>query len=124
MVVRLDFPVTKVVSGAPAQCLNRRAGTASHLREWTQCEKRVVEVDLEGLPEIYIQYGSNEAIKSQIEKFIAKGNKEGVRILYDCFSGMNHDFQCFGDLVPQSKNALLKILEFIEVEKTKELKSS
>ncbi len=70
--------------------------------------------DLKSFPEIYIQYGSKEAIAEQIEKFIVKAKKEGTRITADKFEGMNHNFQYFGDLVPQSKEALLKILAFIE----------
>lgn len=80
--------------------------------------------DLKNFPELYVQYGSKEALASQIEKFIAKALAEGASIRSDNFKGMNHVFQYFGDLVPQSKEALLKIKEFMESPSTKAMDKS
>jgi len=72
-----------------------------------------INADLKGLPPIYIQAGSAEILYDMIRKFADKAQEQGCNIKLDIWKNMNHDFQAFGDMIPESKEALMRIGEVI-----------
>jgi monoterpene epsilon-lactone hydrolase len=73
-----------------------------------------INADLRGLPPIYIQAGDAEILYDMIQSFYDKAQAQGVNIRLDVWQYMNHDFQAFGDLMPESKEALMRIGHVIE----------
>lgn len=72
-----------------------------------------LQADLLGLPPIYIQAGSVEILYDMIQAFYKKAQAQGANVRLDVWQNMNHDFQAFGDLIPQSKEALMQIGQVI-----------
>lgn len=72
-----------------------------------------VNADLRGLPPIYVQAGGAEILLPSIELFVRRGKAQGADIVLESWPGMNHDFQAFGDDVPQSAEAIRRIGEVI-----------
>lgn len=72
------------------------------------------EADLLGLPPIYIQAGDAEILYDMIQSFYDKAQALGANVRLDVWRHMNHDFQAFGDLIPESKEALMRIGQFIK----------
>ena len=68
-----------------------------------------LHADLRGLPPIYIQAGSAEILHDMICAFADRAKQQGAHVTLDVWPGMVHDFQAFGDIVPESKAALLRI---------------
>lgn len=68
--------------------------------------------DLEGLPPILIQAGTNEILLSQIEEFYEKARQASVEITLDYWQGMFHVFQII-PILPETKLSLKKIANFI-----------
>jgi monoterpene epsilon-lactone hydrolase len=62
--------------------------------------------DLRGLPPLYVQAGTDEILIDQIRAFVASARGQGAAIDYEEWEGMTHDFQAYGDLVPQAAEAL------------------
>ena len=73
-----------------------------------------INADLRGLPPIYIQAGDAEILYDMIQSFYDKAQAQGANVKLDVWRHMNHDFQAFGDLVPESKEALMRIGQVIE----------
>lgn len=73
-----------------------------------------VNADLSGLPPIYVQAGGAEILRDQVVAFVETARQHGVDISLDIFPGMNHIFQAFGDLLPQSRDALRRIRAFVD----------
>ena len=69
--------------------------------------------DLRGLPPIYIQAGSAEILYDMICAFAEKAKGQGADVTLQVWENMTHDFQAFGDITPESKEALLRIGEVI-----------
>jgi acetyl esterase/lipase len=65
------------------------------------------------LPPIYIQAGTAEILHDMIYSFADVAQKQGARVKLDVWQNMTHDFQAFGDIVPDSKEALLRIGQVI-----------
>lgn len=72
-----------------------------------------VYADLHGLPPIYIQAGDAEILYDMIQAFYAEAQAQGVNVRLDVWQHMNHDFQAYGELLPQSKDALQRIGQVI-----------
>ena len=72
--------------------------------------------DLQGLPPMLIQVGTNEILLDQIEEFCEKARQANVEITLDCWQGMFHVFQMI-PILPETKLSLKKIANFI-TEKT------
>ncbi len=72
-----------------------------------------VNADLRGLPPIYIQAGGSEILFASIEVFAKRAKEQGADVVLETWAGMNHDFQAFGDDVPQSAEAINRIGEVI-----------
>ncbi len=73
-----------------------------------------LHADLRGLPPLYIQAGTREILYDMICAFAEKAKKQGVDIRFDVFENMNHDFQAFGPMTPESAQALKRIGEIID----------
>ena len=73
-----------------------------------------VHADLSGLPPIYIQAGDAEILIDMIQVFVRKAQEQGARISLEVWKQMNHVFQAYGPLTPQSKEALQRIGEVIQ----------
>ncbi len=72
-----------------------------------------VYADLQGLPPIYIQAGGSEILLPSIRVFAKRAKEQGADVVLETWKGMNHDFQAFGDDVPQSAEAIKRIGEVI-----------
>jgi epsilon-lactone hydrolase len=73
-----------------------------------------VRADLRGLPPIYIQAGDAEILIDMIRMFVRKAQEQETPITLEEWKQMNHVFQAFGTLTPQSKEALQRIGEVIQ----------
>ncbi len=71
-------------------------------------------VNMEGLPPILLQTGTEEILLDDTIRFAERAEKSGVKITSDIWSGMWHGFQLYGNLMPESKKAIKKIGEFIQ----------
>lgn len=71
-----------------------------------------VHADLKGLAPIYIQAGTAEILYSMICDFFAAAQSQGADVKLDTWQNMTHDFQAYGDLIEESKEALYRIGEF------------
>jgi acetyl esterase/lipase len=74
-----------------------------------------VLADLKGLPPIYIQAGGAEMLLPRIEEFARRAKQQGADVTLETWPEMNHVFQAFGNDVPQSREALRRIVEVITV---------
>jgi acetyl esterase/lipase len=72
-----------------------------------------INADLRGLPPIYIQAGDAEILYDMIQSFYDKAQAQGANVRLDVWRHMNHDFQAFGDIIPESKEALERIGQVI-----------
>jgi epsilon-lactone hydrolase len=62
--------------------------------------------DLGGLPPFYLQAASAEVLIDQIRAFVEAARRQGADPQFDVWEGMTHDFQAYGDLLPQAQEAL------------------
>ncbi len=72
-----------------------------------------VNADLRNLPPIYIQAGGAEILLPGIEEFVRRARQQGADVTLETWPEMNHDFQAFGNDVPQSAEAIRRIGEVI-----------
>jgi acetyl esterase/lipase len=72
-----------------------------------------INADLRGLPPIYIQAGSAEILHDMICAFAERARQQGAQVKLDVWPNMTHDFQAFGDITPESKEALQRIGEMV-----------
>jgi monoterpene epsilon-lactone hydrolase len=70
--------------------------------------------DLRGLPPIYIQAGDAELLIDMIRAFARTAQEQGVAVTLEVWKQMNHDFQAYGTMLQQSKEALQRIGEMIQ----------
>ena len=68
-----------------------------------------IHADLSGLPPIYIQAGGAEILHDMIRAFADRAKQQGAPVSLEVWPTMTHDFQAFGDITPESKEALLRI---------------
>jgi epsilon-lactone hydrolase len=73
-----------------------------------------VHADLKGLPPIYLQAGSAEILHDMIVAFADCAQQQGADVCLEVWPSMPHDFQAFGDLIPESKAALRRIGEVVQ----------
>jgi len=69
--------------------------------------------DFKGLPRTLILVGDQEILLDDSRKVGAKAKAAGAEIEVDIWPGMFHDWWLFGALVPESKQCLRKIAEWI-----------
>jgi acetyl esterase/lipase len=65
--------------------------------------------DLHGLAPLYVQAGTGEILIDQIRDFVDRAQREGATLAYDEWENMPHDFQAYGDTVPQAADALARL---------------
>ncbi len=70
--------------------------------------------NLTGLPPIYIQAGGAEILHDMIVDFTNEAKKQNANVKLDVWPTMNHDFQAFGEIVPESAEALQRMGAFID----------
>ena len=69
--------------------------------------------DLHGLPPLLIQVGSDEVLLSDCECFAEYARKSGIDVTLEVWPGMQHVWQYFASFVPESRQAIGRIGEFI-----------
>lgn len=74
-----------------------------------------LHADLTGLPPLYIQAGSAEILYDMICAFAEKAQAQGAKVTLDVWKNMTHDFQAFGDSIPESQEALRRIGQMVEM---------
>lgn len=70
--------------------------------------------DLQGLPPILLQVGSNEAILSDSAMFAEKARAAGVDVRLEVWRNMQHEWQYVAALLPEGRRALQHISDFLE----------
>jgi len=70
--------------------------------------------NLHKLPPILIQVGTAEILKDDSIRFAEKAKKEGVDVTLEVWDNMIHVFQAFADWAPESKDAIIKIGNYIQ----------
>jgi acetyl esterase/lipase len=74
---------------------------------------RPMTADLTGLAPLLIQSGEVEIFRDMIESFRSRAVHADADIVFQAWPDMNHNFQCFGDLLSESRAALDKITAFV-----------
>lgn len=69
--------------------------------------------DPKGLPPLLIQVGDVEVIRDDSTRFAEKAKQAGVAVEIEVWPEMVHVWQAFGDMVPESKDAVEKIGRFL-----------
>lgn len=69
--------------------------------------------DLRGLAPIYIQAGEAEILYDMIQAFADKAQEQGADVTLETWEYMNHDFQAYGEALPQAQVALQRIREIV-----------
>ncbi len=70
--------------------------------------------DLRNLPPILVQVGSDEAILSDGVQFAAKARSAGVDVRLEVWKGMQHEWQYAASLLPEGREAIGHISDFID----------
>jgi monoterpene epsilon-lactone hydrolase len=68
-----------------------------------------VYADLRGLAPIYLQTGGREILHDMIVDFARVAKKQGANVTLDVWENMNHDFQAYGDLIAESREAYARV---------------
>ena len=68
-----------------------------------------VHAALRELPPIYIQAGDAELLIDMIRAFARRAKAQGATVFLEVWKHMNHDFQAYGTMMPQSREALQRI---------------
>jgi acetyl esterase/lipase len=71
--------------------------------------------DLHGLPPLLIQVGSDEALLSDSTSFAERARAVGVDVTLEVWPRMQHVWQFTASFVPEARQAIDKIGEFIKV---------
>ena len=69
--------------------------------------------DFTGLPRTLILVGDKEILLDDSRKVGEKAERQGIEIEVDIWTGMFHDWWLFGAFVPESKQCLRKVAEWI-----------
>ena len=70
--------------------------------------------DLNGLPPILIQVGSDESLLSDAQSFAERAKAAGVNVTLEVWEGMQHEWQFATNYLPESRQAVARIGEFIQ----------
>jgi len=70
--------------------------------------------DLHGLPPLLIQVGSHEVCLSDSERFAKKARQAGVEVTLEIWPGMQHVWQFAAKLMPESRQAVFRIGQFVD----------
>lgn len=69
--------------------------------------------DPAGLPPLLLQVGDAEILRDDSTRFAEKARAAGVNVECEVWPEMVHVWHAFGDLVPESKDAVLRIGKFL-----------
>ena len=69
--------------------------------------------DYNGFPPLLIQVGTAEVLLSDAIRVTERAKKAGVNVILEEWEEMIHAFQLFGSFVPEGKDAMEKIAEFV-----------
>ena len=69
--------------------------------------------DLQGLPPIYIQVGSHEALLDDSTRFEARARSAGVDVRLDVFEEMQHVFQFLAGTAPEADEAVQRMADWL-----------
>ncbi len=69
--------------------------------------------DLRGLPPLLIQVGSSEVVLSDSTRFAERARQAGVDVTLEVWPGMQHVWQYTASFVPEARQAINRIGEFI-----------
>lgn len=70
--------------------------------------------DLRGLPPLLIQAGSDELLLSDATSFAERAREAGVEVTLEIWQGMQHEWHFAADLLPEGRQAIQKIGEFVQ----------
>jgi len=70
--------------------------------------------DLAGLPPLLIQVGTEEVLFDDSIRFDAKARAAGVDVTLEPWNGQVHVFQSFAFMVPEAREAIARIGEFVK----------
>jgi acetyl esterase/lipase len=68
-----------------------------------------IYADLRGLAPIYLQSGEREILRDMIGDFFEAARHQDADITLDVWKRMTHDFQAYGNMLAESREALLKL---------------
>ena len=74
---------------------------------------RPTEVDLTGLPPLWIQVGDHEVLLSDAERLADRAAKAGVEVSFKVWPGMWHVFQSAARYVPESRQSIEELGRFL-----------
>jgi epsilon-lactone hydrolase len=81
---------------------------------FTPADTSAFSLPLAGLPPLYLQAGGREILVDMIRDFAAEARRQGVDVTLDEWETMTHDFQAYGNLVSEARDALLKLGEVVD----------
>jgi acetyl esterase/lipase len=70
--------------------------------------------DLRGLPPLLIMVGTHEALFDDSTRFAAKAEAAGVEVQLDIWEEMIHVWPVFADILPEGRQAIDKIGDYIK----------
>ncbi|MFL6555686.1 MAG: alpha/beta hydrolase, partial [Bacillus sp. (in: firmicutes)] len=73
-----------------------------------------VFADLTGFPPLFIQAGNHEILQSDAELLTKKAQQSGVDVTFKVWDKMWHVWQMSGDKLPEAKNAIREIGDYIK----------
>lgn len=73
-----------------------------------------MDFDLAGFPPLYVQAGGREVLFDMIVRFAHRVADAGGEITLDAWPEMTHDFQAYGEVLQESKQALGRIGDAVE----------
>ncbi len=72
-----------------------------------------LHADLAGLPPLFIQVGTAEALLDDSKRLAERARASGVDVSLEQWEEMIHVFQAFGAMLPEAREAVAKIGEFL-----------
>jgi len=75
---------------------------------------RPTEMDLSGLPPMWIQVGDHEILLSDAERFAQRAAEAGIDVDFKLWPGLWHMFQAAARLVPEARESLEDLGRFIK----------
>ena len=76
---------------------------------WTDAQLSPINQELHGLAPIYLQAGGKEILVDMIRDFAHEALRQGARVRLDVWEHMTHEFHGYGDMLPESRQALNRL---------------
>jgi acetyl esterase/lipase len=73
-----------------------------------------INFDFRGFPPLYLQAGGREVFHNMILRFAHRVAESDEEITLDVWAEMTHDFQAYGSILPESRQALARISEAVD----------